>query len=700
MTLLRKLRSKPFCNELHFIIIAVILFYISLRNPYFFILLGIYLIFLFLKTDYFYYSILVIILLGGLMSLRFGLDKLLASDSYIGTIIEVKNERSYVIRSGIQRIIVYDKNQYEVGNVVSIKGKINEISPKGYPSDFDYELYLRSKGISYSFYANSSSYIKEGFTIARLKASYIKYLKKYLRPTSLSYVESMVFGDNLLDEEIKDGYSVLGISHILAISGMHIMLLYGIIRFLLLNIFHYYREAIPISIISLYVILIGAPASSVRALLFLIIRKLNSNSSIRYSKLDILSIAMLIMLLFNPYQAYYIGFILSYLVSFILIYTNELVKVKNKLIGMLISYSLIYLITLPFVLNMSNIISIFSLILSPILTLLVSHILLPISYILALIPFWDFVFGYIYLFTNVYVVNLASMLPVIHMPYMNPLMILGYYLIFTLIIISLYKERGRLLSYFLMILYLLAIKLLVVYIPISTVTFLDCGQGDCTVIKNGSSVVVVDAFNSFDYLKDLGIARIDYLVLTHSDDDHLGDYEEVLDYFEVKLVLYPVYDYKLERLVKPYKSLAIKAGYNMKIKNLSFSFISPLKNYNNSNMNSLAIRLNIYNTSFLLCADITSEVEHDLVLKYHNYLRVDILKAGHHGSITSSSPEFLEVVKPSYSIISAGLNNKYHHPDPSVLARLKRVSRVYNTINDGSIRVTITKNRYMISSYR
>ena len=700
MKLLRKLRQRPFCNELHFILIAIILFFISLENPYFFILFGIYLIFLFLKTDYFYYSLLIIAILEAIMLGRSTIDSLSRSNSYVGTVIQIKNEKSYIIRSGIQKIIVYDKNHYEVGERVRVNGKINEIAPKGYPGDFDYKMYLRGKGISYSFYAKSSVAKGRGFTLAIIKYKLLDYLDDYLSSESLSYVESMVFGDNLLSDEIKDGYSALGISHILAISGMHIMLIYGVLRYLLLNIFHYYREAIPIVVIGVYVVLIGAPASSLRALLFLILARVNSNSAIRYSKLDILSISAIIMLIMNPYQAYYVGFILSYLVSFILIYTNSLIKVENRVGKMLMSYSLIYLITLPFVLNMSNMISIFSLILSPILTMVISYIALPIAYILAVVPFLDCILKYIYILLNVYIVNLSSMLPCIHMPYMNPIMILFYYLIFTIIIVSLAKQRGRILSYLAMVIYLFSIKLIVVYLPITTVTFVDCGQGDCTVIRDGGKIIVVDAFNSFDYLKDLGIAKIDYLILTHSDDDHLGDYVEVLGYFEVGLVIYPSFDYKLKQLIAPYKSLGIKAGYRLRLGRLYLDFISPDKNYNNSNMNSLAIKLFINKTTLLLCADITKEVEHDLVKKYKSYLRCDILKAGHHGSITSSSQEFLDMVEPSYSIISAGLNNRYNHPDSGVVDRLRGVSEVYNTINDGSITATILKDSYLIRAYR
>ena len=695
----RILKNKPFCNDAHYLLIAVILLFISLKYNYFFILLSLYLIFILLKTKYFIHTLALIIIFISLLSFNELKLKHNENDNYIGTIIQIKNENSYIIRSGSIKILVYDKNSYEVGDEVSVSGSINEIAPKGYPGDFDYEEYLKSKGISYSFYASNSNKIGKKFTLNNLKYRYLNYLKGILNESSFKYVEGVVFGDNLLDGDLKDSYGALGISHILAISGMHILLLYKVISFILLKLFNYYKKNIPLAIIAIYVLIIGSPPSAMRALLFLLLSRINDSDSLKYTKLDILSISFIFMLILNPYQIYSLGFILSYLVSFILIFMNDLVD-DSSLKGILKSYVFIYLITLPFIINMSNQISILSLILSPILSLIITYLLLPISYILAIVPILDRVFKYFYLLLNGYIINLGGVLPIIKMPYLNPILMFLYYLLFLYLVIKIAKKERGILPFSLIAFYLFLIKIVVVYNPFTTMTFLDCGQGDSTIIKDSDSVIVVDAFNSFDYLKDLGIDRIDYLILTHSDSDHLGDYVEILDYFEVSNILYPSYDSKLQDLLLNYDAYGIEAGYSFKTRNVSVNFLSPTKNYNDGNMNSLVMDLSIKGSKALLCGDITKEVESDLVEIYGSSLRCDILKAPHHGSATSSSIEFLKTTKPKYSIISAGLNNRYNHPDPSVYDRLSSLSLVYSTIDSGSISFFFKNGGYFISTYR
>ena len=629
MMLSRISRSKPFCNDFHLLLIPVILLLISLKYSYFYIILGLYLIFALIKTKYFIHIILLLSIVISIMRLDTFIAKNSYSDSYRGVVVEVKNEKSYILRSGAIKLIIYDKASYMVGDMVEVSGSINEIAKPGYSGDFDYEEYLRSKGISYSFYAKKSRRVGSGFTINVIKANYLKYLKNYISNDSYSYIEGVVFGSNLLDKEIKDSYSALGISHILAISGMHIMLLYGVIGFILLKLFNYYKKGIPLNIITIYVFIIGAPPSSFRALLFLLLGAMNEHDSLKYTKLDILSIAMLIMIFINPYQAYSIGFILSYLVSFILIFSSELDN-GSGLKGMLRSYVLIYLITLPFVINMSNKISLISLVLSPILSLVLTYILLPLSYLIAIFPIIDFIGMYIYSFLNIYIVNLASLIPAIKMPYMNPIIMIIYYLLFTYFVIKRAKGEGVIIPSGLIIALLILVKMIAIYNPIISITFLDCGQGDSTIIKERDKVMVVDAFNSFDYLKDMGIDKIDYLVLTHSDSDHLGDYVEIIDYFRVDKILYPIYDKKLSSLLEGYNSTGIRAGYKFSFNNICGEFISPFRDYNNSNMNSLVLDLHIYSSSILLCADITVEVEHELIDKYEDSLECDILKAPHH----------------------------------------------------------------------
>ena len=112
------------------------------------------------------------------------------------------------------------------------------------------------------------------------------------------------------------------------------------------------------------------------------------------------------------------------------------------------------------------------------------------------------------------------------------------------------------------------------------------------------------------------------------------------------------------------------------------------------------MKININNTSFLFTGDMTEREENDCINKYKNELASNILKVAHHGSNTSSSLEFINLVKPDISIISVGEYNDYGLPNKEIVDRLNRYSNVYMTKNSGNINIRISKDKYNISTYR
>lgn len=702
MRLLTILRKKPFCNNVFYFLIGVIFFIISYKYPLFYIVLGGYLIYLVIKTKLLLpILIIILIFLSRILIDRvFVFDVNDDYDIYVNDIIDENRYEAYV---GYKKLLLYDNNHnVKPGEKYTATIKINDIEEKSYDTDFDYEYYLKSKGIYKSGIVVSKEFKRSGFSLNSIKYYYSNYLKDNLCEESYLYVKALVFGDNDLENDVKDSYSVLGLSHILAISGMHIVFLFNIISFILLKVFNYYKKGIPIVIITLFVILIGAPISSVRAVLFLIIGSLNKGRT-RYGRIDILSISCLIMLLVNPFMLFNSGFILSFLVSFILIFKNSLFKSSGSLlIDTYKMYILLFLITLPFVTNISNRVSILSILLSPILSIVLGYILLPISYILGLLPILDFVFKYVFIFINNYIVNLGSLLPIFHLQSFNLYMIIVYYVVFILFIIGLYRGRGiyylgLLVSYIVM---LYGIK----YVDCKgRVTFINCGQGDSALVElpYSKGIMVIDCFNSIDYLKRRGIDYIDYLVLTHSDSDHVGDYVKVLDEFKVGMIYYPIYDERFDKLLAGYKNKKGISDINKINSNVfDIEVLGPIKEYSDVNSNSIVLKLRMYDTTFLFTGDMTIEEEYDLIDKYEYILDSDILKVGHHGSNTSSSKEFLEYVSPIYSIISVGKNNSYGLPNSDVVKRLEEESKVYMTKDCGNIDIYVYKEKVWISTYR
>ena len=170
-------------------------------------------------------------------------------------------------------------------------------------------------------------------------------------------------------------------------------------------------------------------------------------------------------------------------------------------------------------------------------------------------------------------------------------------------------------------------------------------------------------------MKRDGIKEIDIIFLSHGHSDHIGAYENVLDSFSVKKTYSSKYDKteELSILKHKHKISLLKADDKINYKSIKFEVLGPIKEYKNANDNSLVLKVMIEDISILFTGDIEKEAEYDLIDKYHNKLDCDILKASHHGSITSNTNKFLEYVTPDEVLISVGKNNWYGFPNNKYL---------------------------------
>ncbi len=230
-----------------------------------------------------------------------------------------------------------------------------------------------------------------------------------------------------------------------------------------------------------------------------------------------------------------------------------------------------------------------------------------------------------------------------------------------------------------------------------SVYYLDVGQGDATLITKGDFHMLIDAGKSgvtTDYLQELGIGKLDVLVGTHPDNDHVGGFDEVLESVEVDTVYMP----QMEKDTKACRDIrnALKhAGQISEVPeigkeytyedNVIFRFLSPRRQYSDSNNNSLVLQLAYGKTYFLFMGDAEEEVEDELLQEGVD-LSCDVLKLGHHGSYTATSSAFLKKTDPVYGVISCGRDNSYGHPHAEVLARLEDEDvQVYRTDTMGTV---------------
>ena len=239
---------------------------------------------------------------------------------------------------------------------------------------------------------------------------------------------------------------------------------------------------------------------------------------------------------------------------------------------------------------------------------------------------------------------------------------------------------------------------------------IDVGEGDSHLIKypnNKTNILIDTGFNEYKlkneiipYLKSIGIRKLNYLILTHGDEDHMGETITLVNNFKVDKVIFNIGEYnELEKeLIKVLYNKNIKYYKDLKQLNIDkykLYFLNT-KIYDNENDNSNVIYFNYKNFKFLFMGDASVKRERDILDKY-NLKDIDFLKVGHHGSNTSSSKEFIDEINPKYSLISVGKNNRYGHPNNEVLKVLKS-SRIYRTDVDGSIIFKIKNNKLEIET--
>ena len=244
----------------------------------------------------------------------------------------------------------------------------------------------------------------------------------------------------------------------------------------------------------------------------------------------------------------------------------------------------------------------------------------------------------------------------------------------------------------------------------SEVSILDVGQGDSSLIRLKNKNILIDTGGNINYdisknilipyFKSVGIKKIDYLVLTHGDYDHMGEAINLVENFKVEKVIFNCGSYndlenELIEVLDKKKIKYYSCIKELNIDNNKLHFLQT-KEYDNENENSNVIYTELNGYKFMFMGDAGVGKEKDILEKY-NVSKIDVLKIGHHGSKTSSDKNFIDEMNPKYSVISVGKNNRYGHPNKEVLNNLDN-SKIYRTDQDGSIMFKIKNNKLKIET--
>ena len=710
-------------------------------------------------------AIMLVIFLGGMLdySLAFGLSsKLAAFDGktavYECLIIDNPVEKGgYTQYTARNLSVVNEGKQYnfaekvflrikaetifKFGDRIAIEGECSDITGMRNPGDFDYRMYYKSKGISKVINTDSAVLLNEDSagifkTMLYLSKEKIRNtIHEALPAEEAAILIGIITGDKAdIDEDTRDAYMKTGLSHILSVSGLHVGFLMLLLTYALkpFRLEKRLQGFIVILVITYYVLLIGAPLPSVRALIMLAVLMAGKVIGRNYDLLASVSFAGMLILVIKPMAVHEPGFMISFgaMYSIALLYStfHSILRCIPSAIRSDAALSLaVWFGLAPILAYYFNYISIISII--------INIIAIPISLGITIAGFVGVFVGIaskalaLYIFSVDYyliklltfIIQKASELPIagFYIPklpvYIYALYYGGIVLWFGFFKGAFFRTHIRRLA----LAYLLAgVTAISVYnLPSKELrmVFFDVGQGDsCCIITPQKKVILVDGGGSSqngDYYYDVGgkitlpallhqgVWRIDTVIVSHLHDDHMEGLLKVMEVYKIKNIILPKVSAGPESISKnsgalldmcKRKGIKIyrlgKGDYIRLGRGVRMDFLLPGEEAKaDENENSLAGMLTYKNFNALLTGDIGKETEAALTTEI---IKSSVLKVPHHGSGGSSSEELLEEVRPKISVVSVG-NNNFGHPSDETLKRLNDSgSMVFRTDEAGAVMVT------------
>lgn len=560
-------------------------------------------------------------------------------DHHTLRIEEIRN--NYTIASnGKNKCILYNVKGVSLYDIIEVKGEYKEVSSNKNRNTFQFDTYLKRKNIYSSMYVTSYKTITKS---KHMKAKLYNHIDAIKNESIKVYMQKVFYRI----EEDKHEYS-----YFIYASGLHVSYLILLLSKTFKINYHITGLVFSFAMMMLFPIAAYMHRIFFFSLIPLLFTKLH--------KREQLGISMIALYWVNASIVYEISFIIP--VAFRLISCFDVSKVAMKLKQ--------FLVLIPIQLSFFHELNLISLICFPIMRM-ISSILFLFS-ILALILNGLFpILSILIQVQEYFIAFLSSSYKIIGKPYLLWIIL---WVVVSIQYIT-YKQSKQAIILVLLLLFQWNMKLLT---PFGEITYIDVGQGDCILIREPSNgeVMLIDVAGKinqnipeaiiYPVLKAKGIHHIDKIVITHDDYDHHGGFDDLKKLILVKEVIYDKQDIHL--------------------KHLRFNAFQR-ENAKDENDKSIILYSHINKLNYLFMGDASVQVEKEFIDLY-NKLEIDILKAGHHGSRTSSSLSFIHQIRPMITVISSGRNNLYNHPHDEVIDLLaKENSAVMNTQMQGSISI-------------
>ena len=597
-----------------------------------------------------------------------------------------------------------------------LKGKITLTPATGQRNfqGFNYQSYLASQGIYRIAQIERLDQVVPQKSLSplaffhQLRRRALVHIQTHFPSPMRHYMTGLLFG--YLDKEFDEQsqlYTSLGIIHLFALSGMQVGFFLGWFRYGLLRLGlpkdYLFIVLLPFSLC--YGLMTGWTASVLRSL----VQSLLAEFGIK--KLDNMGITLLLLFLLLPHFLLTVGGVLSCSYAFLLCLFDfeDLSSLKKSIYTSLV----LSIGILPFLTYYYGTFQPVSLILTAIFSIVFDSFLLPVLTVF-------FALSGLVIFSQINPLFewMESFLTWIQSWIGQPLILgkpslfqFGLMIAVLILLFDFWKKPQF------RICLLMIFGLLMVWVkhPLTNeVTVVDVGQGDSIFLRSmKGETILIDVggrvtFGTKEkwqessqtsnaektlipYLEARGVSQIDYLVLTHTDTDHIGDLEEVAKCFKIKEICVSQGALTKSSFVKRLRTIkcpvhTLKAGDKLPMMGSNLQVLYPNKIGDGGNNDSIVLYGKLLGSSFLFTGDLEKEGEEELMASYPT-LRASVLKAGHHGSKGSSSEAFLDQLHPSLALVSAGENNRYKHPNDETIERFKqRHIKILRTDKDGAIR--------------
>ena len=646
-----------------------------------------------------------------------------------------------------RKLLVYiDDDKASVGDIILARGELKAFESARNPGNFDQKAYYQKQDIHACLFGENVKIIKKTTQLWKEELSEARQRWKQIFTDAAgkeqgAVLSAMILGEKSdMDDELKELYRVAGIGHVLAISGLHLSIIgVGVYKLIRRAIGSYLiAGAAGILFLSIYILMIGLSVSALRAVVMFVIRVGADMSGRVYDVFTALSVAAVAVIMWRPLSYYDSGFYLSFgavigIVAVLPLFEGKKklkskgtrTRIKTFLSGGFLSGLCVQFITLPVI--------IYSFYEFPLYSILLNLIVIPLMSLLLICGIAGSIFylavpaaGNAVIMISVIILKLyeqlselAGRLPASRIVCGQPKMWqMVFYYLCLLLGFYVWKKGKRWRKNGLILLGTGTLILLAGNQPgrygSLLVTAIDVGQGDsifirgpdgstCLVDGGSSDIKSVGKYRIESYLKYEGVGKLDYVFLTHGDEDHINGIAEMMERMQrgvkIKRLVLPareVWDEKLTRAAETAEKYGIKvytiqAGQGINRGEIKIECVCPKEGQTLQAGNEASLVLSVEYKDFrmLLTGDIegTGEEQMTEMLKRQNK-EYALIKTAHHGSKNSTSDEFLDVARPSIAVISSGQNNRYGHPHEETLKKFKdRNIENYNTAKLGAVMI-------------